>query len=83
MTRTGWPSRTTRACLVWLTVNHLPYPIETALTPPALRINKIDIGMRPVEDVRRGTSVREVPAASAPVLATQNPTGRRVGRSAA
>ncbi|MGD0317795.1 MAG: protease modulator HflK, partial [Xanthobacteraceae bacterium] len=40
---------------------HLPYPIETALTPPALRINKIDIGMRPVEDVRRGTSVREVP----------------------
>ena len=34
---------------------HLPYPIETALTPPALRINKIDIGMRPVEDMRRGT----------------------------
>jgi len=26
---------------------HLPYPIETALTPPALRINKIDICMRP------------------------------------
>jgi membrane protease subunit HflK len=25
---------------------HLPYPIETALTPPALRVNKVDIGMR-------------------------------------
>ena len=28
---------------------HLPYPIETALTPPALRVNKIDIGMRVAE----------------------------------
>ena len=25
---------------------HLPYPIETALTPQALRVNQIDIGMR-------------------------------------
>ena len=31
---------------------HLPYPIETVLTPKALRVNKIDIGMREVEDVR-------------------------------
>ena len=34
---------------------HLPYPIETALTPPALRVNKLDIGMRVAEDMRRGT----------------------------
>ena len=27
---------------------HLPYPIEAALTPKALRVNKIDIGMRTV-----------------------------------
>ena len=26
---------------------HLPYPIETALTPQALRVNKIDIGFNP------------------------------------
>jgi modulator of FtsH protease HflK len=39
---------------------HLPYPIETALTPPALRINKLDIGMRVSEDLRRGTAVRDV-----------------------
>src|SRR3982074_3486814 len=25
---------------------HLPYPIETVLTPQALRVNKSDIGMR-------------------------------------
>ena len=30
---------------------HLPYPIETALTPQALRVNKIDIGF----DLRRGS----------------------------
>ena len=24
---------------------HLPYPIETALTPPALRVNKTDVGI--------------------------------------
>ena len=29
---------------------HLPYPIETVLTPKALRVNKIDIGMRAIED---------------------------------
>ncbi len=36
---------------------HLPYPIETVLTPKALRVNKIDIGMRAVEDIaaRHGT----------------------------
>ena len=35
---------------------HLPYPIETVLTPRSLRVNSIDVGMRVVEDVRRGTT---------------------------
>src|SRR6476660_8190426 len=35
----------------------LPYPIETALTPQALRVNKIDIGF----DLRRGSTMRDVP----------------------
>src|SRR5665647_2122088 len=39
---------------------HRPYPIETVLTPKALRINKIDIGMRTVEDGRRGNATRDV-----------------------
>ena len=51
---------------------HLPYPIETALTPQALHVNKIDIGMRPVEDMRRGTSVREVPEESLMLTGDEN-----------
>ena len=43
---------------------HLPYPIESALTPKALRVNKIDVGMRLVEDIRRGTTMREAPEES-------------------
>jgi modulator of FtsH protease HflK len=51
---------------------HLPYPIETALTTPALRVNKTDIGMRPIEDSRRGTSVRELPEESLMLTGDEN-----------
>ena len=52
---------------------HLPYPIETALTPKALRVNKIDIGMRLVDDVRRGgTTVRDVPEESLMLTGDEN-----------
>ena len=50
---------------------HLPYPIETALTPKALRINKIDIGMRAVED-GRGSATREVPEESLMLTGDEN-----------
>jgi membrane protease subunit HflK len=52
---------------------HLPYPIETALTPKALRVNKIDIGMRTVEDIRRGGSTsRDVPEESLMLTGDEN-----------
>jgi modulator of FtsH protease HflK len=51
---------------------HLPYPIETALTPQALRVNKLDIGMRPVEDARRGASIRDVPEESLMLTGDEN-----------
>jgi modulator of FtsH protease HflK len=52
---------------------HLPYPIETVLTPKALRVNKIDIGMRVVDDVRRGgTTVRDVPEESLMLTGDEN-----------
>jgi modulator of FtsH protease HflK len=51
---------------------HLPYPIETALTPQALRVNKIDIGMRVSEDMRRGTTMRDVPEESLMLTGDQN-----------
>jgi modulator of FtsH protease HflK len=51
---------------------HWPYPIETALTPRALRVNKIDIGMRIVEDARRGSTVRDVPEESLMLTGDEN-----------
>jgi len=39
---------------------HLPYPIETVLTPRVTFENKIDIGFRQQEDFRRGTVTRDV-----------------------
>jgi membrane protease subunit HflK len=51
---------------------HLPYPIETALTPRALRVNKIDIGMRIVEDARRGSTIRDVPEESLMLTGDEN-----------
>jgi membrane protease subunit HflK len=50
---------------------HLPYPIETVLTPKALRVNKIDIGMRVVEDGRRN-STRDVPEESLMLTGDEN-----------
>jgi modulator of FtsH protease HflK len=46
---------------------HLPYPIETALTPPALRVNKIDIGMR-----LSGGGERDVPDESLMLTGDEN-----------
>lgn len=51
---------------------HLPYPIETVLTPKALRVNKIDIGMRVVDDIRRGSTVRDVPEESLMLTGDEN-----------
>jgi len=51
---------------------HLPYPIESALTPKALRVNKIDIGMRVIDDARRGTMVRDVPEESLMLTGDEN-----------
>ena len=51
---------------------HLPYPIETVLTPKALRVNKIDIGMRVVDDIRRGQATRDVPEESLMLTGDEN-----------
>jgi len=47
---------------------HLPYPIETALTPQALRVNKIDIGF----DTRRGSTIRDEPEESLMLTGDEN-----------
>src|SRR6202521_6041949 len=51
---------------------HLPYPIESALTQKALRVNKIDVGMRLVDDIRRGTTIREAPEESLMLTGDEN-----------
>jgi membrane protease subunit HflK len=51
---------------------HLPYPIETALTPQALRVNKLDIGFRESDDMRRGTTLRDVPEESLMLTGDEN-----------
>jgi membrane protease subunit HflK len=38
---------------------HLPYPIESVLTPKVTRVNRIDIGIRS-DDLRRTTSSRDL-----------------------
>jgi modulator of FtsH protease HflK len=51
---------------------HLPYPIESVLTPKVTRVNRIDIGMRLVEDLRRGTTMRDVPEESLMLTGDEN-----------
>jgi membrane protease subunit HflK len=51
---------------------HLPYPIESVLTPKVTRVNRINIGMREVEDMRRGTTVRDVPEESLMLTGDEN-----------
>jgi modulator of FtsH protease HflK len=51
---------------------HLPYPIEAALTPQALRVNKLNIGFRESDDMRRGTSLRDVPEESLMLTGDEN-----------
>ena len=50
---------------------HLPYPIETALTPQALRVNKIDIGF----NLRRGSTLRDVPEEALMLTGDENIVG--------
>jgi membrane protease subunit HflK len=51
---------------------HLPYPVESALTPKVTRVNRIDIGMRTVDDLRRGSTSRDVPEESLMLTGDEN-----------
>jgi membrane protease subunit HflK len=53
---------------------HLTYPIETALLPKALRVSTLSIGMRIIDDTRRGggTAIRDVPEESLMLTGDEN-----------
>jgi modulator of FtsH protease HflK len=51
---------------------HIPYPVESVELPKVTRVNRIDIGMRVVEDMRRGTQMRDVPEESLMLTGDEN-----------
>src|SRR5262245_25686095 len=51
---------------------HLPYPIEAVLTPKVTQRRRIDVGMRLVEDLRRGNTMRNVPEESLMLTGDEN-----------
>ena len=51
---------------------HLPYPIEDRADAEGERVNRIDIGMRMVDDCRRGTHHRDVPEESLMLTGDEN-----------
>ncbi|MDO8534787.1 MAG: FtsH protease activity modulator HflK [Xanthobacteraceae bacterium] len=51
---------------------HWPYPIETALTPKVTSIRRVDVGMRVIEDPRRGTTMRDVAEESLMLTGDEN-----------
>jgi membrane protease subunit HflK len=51
---------------------HLPYPIESVLTPKVTRVHRIDVGMRMIEDSRRGTTMRDAPEESLMLTGDEN-----------
>src|SRR6266436_1976659 len=51
---------------------HIPYPVESVELVKVTRVNRIDVGMRLVEDVRRGTQMRDVPEESLMLTGDEN-----------
>ncbi len=52
---------------------HLPYPIETALTPKVTRVNRIDVGLRSNEgSSRRSSAASDVPEESLMLTGDEN-----------
>jgi len=51
---------------------HLPYPIETVIVPKVTSSRRLDIGMRLIDDPRRGSSVRDVPEESLMLTGDEN-----------
>ncbi len=51
---------------------HLPWPIETALTPKVTRVNRTEVGLRGFDESRRGSGVRDVPEESLMLTGDEN-----------
>jgi len=51
---------------------HIPYPVETVLTPKVTKVNRIDIGFRAASDSGRTSEVGDVPEESLMLTGDEN-----------
>jgi membrane protease subunit HflK len=51
---------------------HLPYPIDSVLTPKVTGIRATNVGMRATDDLRRGSTTRDVPEESLMLTGDEN-----------
>jgi len=51
---------------------HIPYPIETVLTPKVTKVNRIDVGFRSASDSGRTSGVGDVPEESLMLTGDEN-----------
>ena len=51
---------------------HIPYPIETVLTPKVTKVNRIDVGFRSASDSGRTSGVDDVPEESLMLTGDEN-----------
>jgi len=51
---------------------HIPYPVETVLTPKVTKVNRIDVGFRAASDSGRTTEVGDVPEESLMLTGDEN-----------
>jgi membrane protease subunit HflK len=51
---------------------HLPYPIESVITPKVTRVNRVDIGFRSSGDVSRSGAISEIKEESAMLTGDEN-----------
>jgi len=51
---------------------HLPYPIESVMTPKVTRVNRVDIGFRSSGDISRSGAISEIKEESAMLTGDEN-----------
>jgi len=51
---------------------HIPYPVETVLTPKVTKVNRIDIGFRSASDSGRSSGIGDVPEESLMLTGDEN-----------
>ena len=51
---------------------HIPYPIETVLTPKVTKVNRIDVGFRSASDSGRTSGIGDVPEESLMLTGDEN-----------